>query len=350
MSGFNATIYRIAVEEHPGADRLEIGRIPGQDYQFVVGKGQFAAGDLFVYIQEGSLVPAAILQEMGLTGKLAGPEANRVRAQKFRGILSQGLAYRPSAWLGHWTEGMDVAGELGIARWEPPIPLEMAGVARPAPGGTIFRAYTDIENHQRYPGVIAEGEPVAITEKLHGTCCLCGIFRTGGETEHRLVSSLGLAQRHLVLEESATNVYWRAAGAFDLFARLAGVMAELGVAQAMLFGEVLGTQDLKYAYANGHVGYMAFDLYTAAGFVTHGRFEELCRAHGIPMVPVLYTGPFDAGLLKSLADGPSTVGPHIREGAVVRPLAERDDPQIGRVILKRIGAAYLTRKGGTEAH
>jgi RNA ligase (TIGR02306 family) len=350
MSGFNTTIYRIALEEHPGADRLEIGRIPGQDYQFIVGKGQFAHGDLFAYIQEGSIVPEALLQEMGLSGKLAGPEANRVRAQKFRGILSQGLAYRPAAWPGHWTEGMDVAAELAIARWEPPIPIEMAGAAEPAPAGTIFRAYTDVENHQRYPEVLAEGEPVVITEKLHGTCCLCGIFRTANGGESRVVSSLGLAQRHLALAESTTNVYWRAAAAFGLFARLAGVMADLNVAQAMLFGEVLGTQDLKYGFTNGQVGYHAFDLYTAGGFLAHRAFENLCRAHGIPTVPVLYTGPFSADLLKCLADGPSTVGPHIREGVVVRPIAERDDPRIGRAILKRIGPAYLSRKGGTEAH
>jgi hypothetical protein len=37
---------------------------------------------------------------------------------------------------------------------------------------------------------------------------------------------------------------------------------------------------------------------------------------------------------------------NIREGFVVRPLKERFDGEIGRVILKYIGESYLLRKGG----
>src|SRR6185312_807199 len=95
MSSFEVKIHRIKVEAHPNADRLEIGRIVGQDYQFIVGKGQFTDGSLFVYIPEAAIVPDWLLEEMGLVGKLNGLAKNRVKAQKFRGVLSQGLAYEP---------------------------------------------------------------------------------------------------------------------------------------------------------------------------------------------------------------------------------------------------------------
>ncbi|MYG14266.1 MAG: RNA ligase (ATP), partial [Gammaproteobacteria bacterium] len=39
---------------------------------------------------------------------------------------------------------------------------------------------------------------------------------------------------------------------------------------------------------------------------------------------------------------------HMREGVVVRPVAERESPGLGRVILKSVSGDYLTRKGGTE--
>ena len=39
---------------------------------------------------------------------------------------------------------------------------------------------------------------------------------------------------------------------------------------------------------------------------------------------------------------------HIREGIVVRPIQERQHPELGRCILKSVSEEYLLRKGGTE--
>jgi len=49
--------------------------------------------------------------------------------------------------------------------------------------------------------------------------------------------------------------------------------------------------------------------------------------------------------IKKLSEGPSLVGgTHGREGVVVKPVIERDNPAIGRVILKYVGDAYLFGK------
>ena len=67
----------------------------------------------------------------------------------------------------------------------------------------------------------------------------------------------------------------------------------------------------------------------------------------IPAVPELYRGPWSPDLAR-LAEGATVLGngAHVREGWVVRPVRERVHPDLGRVILKRHGEGYLTRKGG----
>ena len=73
-----------------------------------------------------------------------------------------------------------------------------------------------------------------------------------------------------------------------------------------------------------------------------------CKFNGFEMVPVLDRGPFDAARLRELAGGRSSVADCLREGVVVVPERERTDLAIGRVALKYVSEAYLTRKGGTE--
>ena len=70
MSSFECLVYRITVEPHPDADRLEVARVMG--YACVVGLGEFETGDLAAYIPEQAIVPDDVLEELGLVGTLAG--------------------------------------------------------------------------------------------------------------------------------------------------------------------------------------------------------------------------------------------------------------------------------------
>ena len=80
------------VRPHPGADRLDVGRIGG--YQTILAKGRHQAGERVLYVPEAALLPAELVAEMGLTGKLAGPGRNRVKAIRLRGVLSpDGVPY-----------------------------------------------------------------------------------------------------------------------------------------------------------------------------------------------------------------------------------------------------------------
>ena len=341
MSTFAVKVRRVTVTPHPNADLLELGVV--DDYRVVIAKGAFHTDDLAVYIPEQAIVPADLITTLGLEGKLSGAEKNRVRAIKLRGELSQGLLYRPDPWPATWEEGSEVSAELGIEKWEPPIPLAMAGDVTRAPFGTIFRTYTDIENVKAFPAILQEGEEVVLTEKLHGSCFIGALLE--GEF---VVASKGIAGNGLTLRESAGNVYWRAARQEGIAEKVAAYLAATGQTQAILFGEVLGVQDLKYGFANGALGFRAFDLYTVNGFADYDDFAAFCATYEVPQVPLIYRGPFNKTLMLGHTVGQSTLAAHLREGVVIRPIHERDEADIGRVILKSVSGDYLTRKGGTE--
>ena len=189
MSTFAVHVVRVAIEPHDNADALEIARVG--DYRSIVRKGQFQSGELVAYIPEQSVLPDALLDELGLRGKLAGKDGNRVKAIKLRGVLSQGLVYRARP---GWELGQEVAALLGVSKWEPPPPpAHMSGVCYGA--GPDRCVKYDIENFKAYPEVLVPGEAVVFTEKIHGTWCQIGYLPPSmiDDQGHLVVSSKGLA-------------------------------------------------------------------------------------------------------------------------------------------------------------
>ena len=349
MATFESRIHALRIEPHPNADRLELAAIGG--FRCVVGKGSFADGDLAAYIPEGSVCPDWLIADLGLEGKLAGKRKNRVKAVKLRGALSQGIVYpvRDGMIRGRPVAESDTVTELlELVKYEPPIPIAMQGEVRPVHGATL---HYDIENVKKYPNELREDEPVVITEKLHGSWCCLGWHPDHGP----IVTSKGMSDRGMALilnEANHNNLYVRTWRNFETAfetarARLAGDGQPFYV-----LGEVYGrgVQDLHYDEPNP--AFRVFDAYI--GEPRHGRYldpAELEASLGglFPLVPVLYRGPFGAAALLQETDGATTLGgKHLREGAVVKPAAERESAEFGRVILKSVSGDYLTRKGGTD--
>lgn len=146
MAEFEAKVYKLEIEEHPNADVLELAKVG--DYRSIVRKGDFKTGDLGVYIPEAAICPEWLIQQLGLEGRLAGKTKNRVKAVKLRGILSQGLIYPlihdidpegndlysmlyskdgTMVYELNLEVGQDVTELLGLKKYEPPIPVHMAG-------------------------------------------------------------------------------------------------------------------------------------------------------------------------------------------------------------------------------
>lgn len=380
MSTFEVKVYRLAIEPHNNADTLELAVVG--DYRSCVRKGQFVTGDLGVYIPESAVVPDWLIEKLGLTGKLAGPQKNRVKAMKLRGILSQGLILPLDIYpfhtyidkVGHdfkgervgvgkpvdeATEvmfaplGTDVAEFLGITKFEPPIPVHMSGEVFAAHGYTLKY---DIENIKKFPDAIPEGEMVLITEKLHGTWTCFGYHPDIGNP---IVTSKGLSAQGLAFkinEQNADNLYIRSlvntadADGNDVLDHLQKEFVA-GLPFYVL-GETYGkgVQDLHYGLTKPH--FRAFDIYVGepggdGRYLCGHEFMSVCHKIGLETVPVLYHGPYSKALVKEFTDGKDNVtGAHMREGIVIRGLLDdKRLPDLGRVILKSVSEGYLLRKG-----
>ncbi|WP_329351409.1 RNA ligase (ATP) [Streptomyces sp. NBC_01261] len=355
MSTLRVTAEVLTVHEHPNADALELAQVGL--YRAVVAKGAYRTGETAVYIPEQSVLPAGLIEELGLTGRLAGSNADRVRAVRLRGELSQGIVCRPKALADvdlaqAALDGTDFAERLGIVKWVPPIPPTMDGDVEHAPD---LLPWVDIENIQRFPGIFEPGEAVVLTEKLHGSACLLTYF-TQEEDGRVQVSSKGFGAKSLALKEDPRNLYWRAVRGHGVPEAAARLAERLGARRVGIFGEVYGAgvQDLTYG-ADGRretLGYAVFDVSAEIdGAVRWLDAAELLGGE-LPLVPRLYEGPYDIERVLEVASGRETVsgrGLHLREGVVIRPAVERYSAVTGgRAIAKAVSPAYLTRKGGTE--
>ncbi|MEU7293581.1 RNA ligase (ATP) [Streptomyces exfoliatus] len=354
MSTLRVTAEVLTVHPHPNADALELAQVGL--YRAVVAKGAYRTGDAAVYIPEQAVLPAELVDELGLTGRLAGKASDRVKAVRLRGELSQGIVCRPGALADTdltraAAVGTDFAEALGITKWAPPVPTTMDGDVESAPD---LLPWVDIENLQRYPGIFEPGEPVVLTEKLHGTACLLTLHAEDGRAQ---VSSKGYGSKGLALKEDPRNLYWRAVHGHGLPAVAERLAKRLGARRVGLFGEVYGAgvQDLAYG-ADGRsetVGYALFDVSADIDGQIHWLDPaEVLEPGEVPLVPRLYAGPYDLDAVLAHASGRETVSgreTHLREGVVIRPATERYSPVVGgRAIAKAVSPAYLTRKGGTE--
>ena len=388
MSTFEVKVVRVrSVEPIEGADLIEVATVG--DYRSVVMKGDFKAGDLAVYIPEASVLPEWLIEKMGLTGKLAGTAKNRVKAIKLRGCVSQGLILKLEI-INHekavleylkadckqkmdritvW-EGDKVTSYLGIVKYEPIIPANMRGDVYNA--GTDITVNFDIENVKKFPDVLEIGEEVVMTEKIHGTFCGVGILPEKDWNDKHydrkfVVFSKGQGAQGLCLtgsERSLRTVYFRALLGINMFDKLeefvgwyASEMNVILEEPLFVLGEVYGGGiQSGFQYGSAEVKFRAFDI--CSGYL-HGlryynqdQFELFCDDYlHIDRVPVLYRGPFFKEVMLTFSQGVETVSgnqQHMREGVVVRPVQERYDDELGRVILKSLSDEYILRKGGTE--
>lgn len=353
MSTLRVTAEVLTVHEHPGADALELAQVGL--YRAVVAKGAYRTGDVAVYIPEQSVLPAGLIEELGLTGRLAGGNHDRVKAIRLRGELSQGIVCRPKALadvdlVRSAADGTDFAELLGITKWVPPVPPTMNGEVESAPE---LLPWVDIENIQRYPEIFSPGEPVVLTEKLHGTACL---LTYSAEEDRVYVSSKGFGARSLALREDPRNLYWRAVRAHGVAEAAADLAVRLGARRVGVFGEVYGAgvQDLTYG-ADGRrdtLGYAVFDVSAEIDGQVRWLDAAALLDDRLPLVPRLFSGPYDSERVLAIASGRETVSGrelHLREGVVIRPAVERHSPVTGgRAVAKAVSPAYLTRKGGTE--
>jgi RNA ligase (TIGR02306 family) len=349
MSSVIANVVEVeSVHPHPNADRLCLARIKG--WQAVIrkrddGSPEFAPGERVVFIPPDSTLPREMAERLGVLSYLSertNAEGKRdlvVRQVRLRGEPSFGLLVRPDD--ASWPVGTDVREHYGIGKFQPPVKFS-AGDAEP--NHPLFQRYTDIENLRNFPDVFVPGEEVVVTEKIHGTNA-----RIGWVEGKLLAGSHGLQRKRPAPEDTATNTYWFPSTLEPVRNLLDELRQRHSV--AILYGEVYGrgVQSLHYGRRDG-LGFAVFDLYVGEHYLDYDDFAALCEQHGVATVPVLERGPFSLSRVAELSRGQTTLADqHIREGVVVRPIAERFDPQVGRAILKYLSDDYLLNDKLTAA-
>lgn len=335
MSEFKVQVVKVTnVEKHPNADNLSIAKVNG-DYPVVFQTGTYKEGDLAVYLPIDSIVPDT--EQWAFLGG-----HRRIKAKRLRGIFSMGmLAPLPvSDLIDDLIEGADVQELMDIEKYEPHISIPGAKImganARSAP--SWFPRYTDIEGLRKNNGVLVDGEEVVITEKIHGANGRWAIEEV--VDDHTIDWVVG---SHRVVFKSGEQNSW-----FDALKQHCGdlCLAMTDNPKFVFFGELYGNvQDLKYGLGTERK-IRLFDIYDGnqMKYLDYLDFKKIADDYNLPIVPVLYQGPWDNSL-KALAEGKTTLGgDHVREGFVVRPVRERYDHRCGRVILKAIGEGYLLRK------
>lgn len=332
------------VRAHPKADNLELATI--NSWQLVVPKGRYTAGEPVVYFESGTVLPPEVAERFGVTSYLAekldinGDKVLVVHRIKLRSEPSFGLAVAPDD--PSWPIGMDVAAHYGATKFQPPA---KNSVGNAEVEDWRFPEYSEIENLRSYPDVIQPGELVVATEKLHGGNVRVGFFIEGNGEAILCAGSRRVRRKPPVDGDYAQDLHWSPWAIPEVAALLHGLIAT-GAKQAVLYGELFGGGIQKgYDYGLRTVRFRAFDLMIDGKYANCAKFVNLCGAYDVPTVPLVYLRGFDLEAIKKLSEGPSELGgAHQREGVVVRPTQERDDPKVGRVILKYVSDDFLFGK------
>ncbi len=228
----------------------------------------------------------------------------------------------------HWRVGDDVAAELGVTHYEPPLPLSTGGEDEPAPAG--YRPKYNLENWRRYRDLFTPMEQVVVTEKVHGAnaryCFHDGRMRAGTHANWKRYNPV-------------LNVWWRALESHPEVSQFCERRPDITV-----YGEVYGqVQDLKYGTGRNEVRIAVFDLLEGDRWLAAAEARAI--APDLPWAPRIFEGPYDPKRIEAMAEGPSLIAGanHLREGIVVKPVSERTDAAIGRVCLKIVSNTYLER-------
>ncbi len=316
-----------ALSPHTNADSLELAQVLG--WQLVVRKGEYQVGEKIVYFPIDTLLPLELSDRLNVTKYLS---KQRIRCAKLRGEPSFGLAVRPDQ---DWPLGENVAEFYQARKYEPPVRVTAgdAEVAHP-----LFVAYTEIENMRNFPDIFDAGESVILSEKIHGTCARIGCIE--GEL---MAGSKQVRRKRPVEDRFASSTYWFPF-TLEPVRRLIEHLARKH-RQVILFGEVYGSKIQSFHYGlRGVLGFRAFDLLLDGHYMDWPDFLEICAQYNVETVPALATIPFDLAAVKRYSEGKTQLmdtDAHIREGVVVRPVSERHDPRVGRVILKYVSDSYL---------
>ncbi len=300
-----ASIQRIKqIEAIDNADSIVKTTVLG--WQLVVKKGEFATGDLCVYVEIDSILPEKPEFEF-LRNKNF-----RVRTIRLRGQISQGICFPLNILPNDVAveEDADVTDVLGVIKYEPLIPANMAGVMK----GNFpsFIPKTDETRVQVMQKVLDKykGASCYITEKLDGASV----------TYYVKDNAFGVCSRNMELEESNDNIYWKVAKALNIETRLKNLNRNVAI-QGELMGE--GIQGNKLKIKGQHVFFFNLFWIDEYQYAEYDEWEEtfskILELATVPVVNEDYKLDNDISNLLSMAEISSMINAGaMAEGLIIR--------------------------------
>lgn len=307
-----------------GADKIELAVVGG--WNVVVAKDVgHKVGDTVVYCEIDSFLP--IKEEFEFLRKssykkMGEQEGFRLKTIKLRGQVSQGLILpihvlpiTQFATAHDLPEGMDVTEMLGIVKYEPPIPAELAGKVK----GQFpsFLQKTDEERIQNLTKEYGEWKYQSkhqfyVTEKLDGSSAT--YYVKDGE--------FGVCSRNLELLETEGNTFWKVAREMDLENKMKSLGKNISL-QGELIGE--GIQGNRYKIKGQTVRFFnVFDIDNHKRLGIHDLINIVENIMGLKCVPYLllpFPLPNTVEEMIKFAEGKSQLnGDTEREGVVVRSM------------------------------
>lgn len=331
---------------HPNADLLELAIVEG--WQCVVKKGDFRPNDVVIYLEVDSVIPVS--EEFEFLRKccyvqrswLSISEGFRLKTIKLRKEISQGLVVpvfdRVKQIIGYNQHnppiGLEITDILGVVKWEPPLPVQLAGKAR----GNFpsFISKTDQERAQNLKRFLfnednQKNQQYEVTVKLDGSSMTCYV-KDG-------LSGVCSRNIDLVVEENSSNSFVQYFIEHDIGKSLEQLGKNIAIQGELCGPNIQGNKD-KLDKTEFFV-FDIFDIDTQQYLGFKQRMDLLKQLSDIGCnlkhVPVLYTDyVFNFSNMNDLlkfAEGPSLNSP-IREGVVFK----RND---GQFSFKVISNSYL---------
>ena len=109
---------------------------------------------------------------------------------------------------------------------------------------------------------------------------------------------------------------------------------KFGETEVILFGEGYGPKIQKGGSYRPDVSFILFDVLISGNYQTRASVEDIAKAFGIDIVPIVLEGTIQDGVDFVKTNPKSTFGTAMMEGVVGRPKVEMRDRSGKRVIVK----------------
>ncbi len=340
-----ASVQRIwSIEPIEGADRIELAHVLG--WQCVVNKGQFQPMDLGVYFEIDSFLPirpefefmrSSSYKKTDIMG-----EGFRLRTQRFRGQISQGLLLPLSQFPeipGETEVGTDVSELLGVKKWE----IE----ERVSTGGTMIGTlpydipHTDETRVQAEPELIQAfaGLEYYISTKMDGSSHSIGIDENG----------FHVTGHNFEYKDDGKSSFYELVKARDYQEKLEAYAREHDLTTLTIQGELCapGIQQNRLRLTKPE--WYVFTIRVNGKRVSLNEMLAICKALGMEHVPIEEIGtdlPAKYSTVEALlerADGEYPNGGK-KEGIVIRPTEPVFCPLISASLsMKVVSNKYLLK-------